>query len=99
MSCWLKYSLYINETTCYVLCMLVKCFHVSGYYMFFSCIALFNSLAKVRDFEIPAQVYSASLLVKENVFVCGGEDFKMYKFDFMDGTELGTNSTTIEDVC
>ena len=52
-------------------------------------IHVFARFAKVRDFDVPSQVYSASLLPKQNLFVCGGEDFKMYKFDFTDGSELG----------
>jgi len=43
----------------------------------------------VKEFEIASQVNSASLHPEQQVFVCGGEDFKMYKFDFIGGIELG----------
>lgn len=43
---------------------------------------------KIKEFEIPSQVNSASLLPDKSVFVCGGEDFKMYKFEYDTGTEL-----------
>ena len=56
--------------------------HYKWYYIFFS-------LDLIKEYDIPSQVYSASLLLKENVFVCGGEDFKMYKFNYSDGSELG----------
>jgi len=34
-------------------------------------------------------VYSASLLKEKGVFVCGGEDLKLYKFDYDTGKEIG----------
>jgi hypothetical protein len=43
----------------------------------------------IKEFEIASQVNSASLHPEQQVFVCGGEDFKMYKFDFTSGMELG----------
>ncbi|KAH7939618.1 hypothetical protein HPB52_015045 [Rhipicephalus sanguineus] len=45
-------------------------------------------LEKMKEFQIPSQVNSASLLPDKSVFVCGGEDFKMYKFEYETGTEL-----------
>ena len=42
-----------------------------------------------KEFPIPAEVNSASYNAELGVFVCGGEDFKMYKFDYNTGTELG----------
>lgn len=47
---------------------------------------------KVKEFKVPNQVNSASLLPDKSVFVCGGEDFKMYKFEYETGTELGKSS-------
>ena len=35
-------------------------------------------------------MYSASLHPSKSCFVAGGENFKLYKFDFEDGKELGT---------
>uniref|UniRef100_A0A131XAS5 Serine-threonine kinase receptor-associated protein n=1 Tax=Hyalomma excavatum TaxID=257692 RepID=A0A131XAS5_9ACAR len=47
-----------------------------------------ETLEKMKEFQIPSQVNSASLLPDKSVFVCGGEDFKMYKFEYETGTEL-----------
>lgn len=44
---------------------------------------------KIKDYIAPTQVNSASLNENKKVFVCGGEDFKMYKFDYETGEELG----------
>ncbi len=38
--------------------------------------------------DVPCPVYSASLLKEKSVFVCGGEDLKLYKFDFETGREI-----------
>lgn len=38
---------------------------------------------------VPTQVNSASLHPDCTIFVCGGEDFKMYKFDYATGAEIG----------
>ncbi|XP_064488964.1 serine-threonine kinase receptor-associated protein-like [Ornithodoros turicata] len=43
---------------------------------------------KVKEFQVPSQVNSASLHPNKSVFVCGGEDFKMYKFEYETGNEL-----------
>jgi len=47
------------------------------------------SLKKIREFTVPTQVNSASLHPDKTIFVCGGEDLKMYKFDYTTGTEIG----------
>ncbi|KAL1482886.1 hypothetical protein MTO96_013390 [Rhipicephalus appendiculatus] len=47
-----------------------------------------ETLEKLKEFQIPSQVNSASLLPDKSFFVCGGEDFKMYKFEYETGTEL-----------
>jgi serine-threonine kinase receptor-associated protein len=39
--------------------------------------------------NVPSQVYSASLLLESKIFVCGGEDFKLYKYNYETGTEIG----------
>jgi serine-threonine kinase receptor-associated protein len=46
------------------------------------------SFDKLQEYEIASQVNSASLHPEKHSFVCGGEDFKMYKFDFATGIEL-----------
>nr|CAD7448150.1 unnamed protein product [Timema bartmani] len=45
-------------------------------------------LEKIREFTVPTQVNSASLHPDKTIFVCGGEDLKMYKFDYTTGTEI-----------
>jgi hypothetical protein len=44
---------------------------------------------KTKEYEIPTTVTSVSLHPEKSVFVCGGEDFKMYKFDYGSGLEIG----------
>jgi len=51
-------------------------------------------LDKVKEYEISSPINSASLHPDQQVFVCGGEDFKMYKCDFTTGAELG-NATVL----
>lgn len=43
----------------------------------------------MKEFEIGSAVNSASLHPTKNTFVCGGDDFKMYKCDYETGNELG----------
>lgn len=47
-----------------------------------------KELTKIKEFTVPTQVNSASLHPDCSMFVCGGEDFKMYKFDYNTGAEL-----------
>lgn len=49
-----------------------------------------NNLEKLKEFTVPTSVNSASLHPDKKSFVCGGEDFKIYKFDFETGKELGS---------
>lgn len=48
-----------------------------------------ETMNKICEFRVPTQVYSSSLHPDKNVFVCGGEDFLMYKYDFQTGQQLG----------
>lgn len=48
-----------------------------------------ESMNLIKEFKIPTQVLSSTLHPDKSVFVCGGEDFKMYKYDFNNGNELG----------
>jgi hypothetical protein len=48
-----------------------------------------NRIEKLKEYSIPTKVYSATLHPDKAVFVCGGEDFKMYKYDFETGKEIG----------
>lgn len=43
----------------------------------------------IKEFDVPCPVFSASYLPERNIFVCGGEDFKMYKYEYSSGEELG----------
>ncbi|XP_070496575.1 serine-threonine kinase receptor-associated protein-like [Chironomus tepperi] len=47
-----------------------------------------DKMTKIRDIEIPCKLECASLHPEKCLFVCGGEDFKAYKFDFQRGSEL-----------
>lgn len=48
-----------------------------------------HSFVRVKSFTMPTKAYSASLHPNKSCFVVGGEDFKIYKFSFEDGKELG----------
>jgi len=52
-------------------------------------------LDKIKEYEISSPINSASLHPDQQVFVCGGEDFKMYKCDFTTGAELGNVACTL----
>lgn len=47
-----------------------------------------ETFEKVKDVSVPCNVFSASYLPEKNIFVCGGEDLKLYKFDFESGKEI-----------
>ncbi|KAH0560168.1 serine-threonine kinase receptor-associated protein [Cotesia glomerata] len=53
-------------------------------------VSFWNSLdlTKIREYTIPTQVNSVSLHPDCSMFVCGGEDLKMYKFDYSTGIEI-----------
>ena len=46
-----------------------------------------ESCELIKQFDVPTQINSASLHPTKSEFVCGGEDFKMYKYDFETGQE------------
>lgn len=50
---------------------------------------LLFSLSKVNEVTVPTLVNTASLHRDKTMFVCGGEDLKMYKFDYTTGKEIG----------
>lgn len=56
-------------------------------------VILFCSYEVLNVVSLPAQAYSASLHPDKNVFVAGGEDFKIYKFAYDDGKEMGMSQT------
>ncbi|XP_055382954.1 serine-threonine kinase receptor-associated protein [Condylostylus longicornis] len=47
-----------------------------------------DPLKKLKEIKVPTNVASASLHPDKHIFVCGGEDFKMYKFDYITGNEI-----------
>lgn len=48
-----------------------------------------ETLKKLKQFNIPTLVNTASLHPDKHIFVCAGEDFKMYKYDYITGNEIG----------
>lgn len=48
-----------------------------------------ETLKKLKEITLPSNVATASLHPDKHVFVCGGEDFKMYKYDYITGNEIG----------
>ena len=46
------------------------------------------SLDKIKEVDIPCPVNSASLHPDRKIFVCGGDDFKLYKYDYESGAEI-----------
>jgi len=64
----------------------------SGIYIFIAISLIFMviySLSKVNEVTVPTLVNTASLHRDKTMFVCGGEDLKMYKFDYNTGKEIG----------
>ncbi|XP_076170331.1 serine-threonine kinase receptor-associated protein wmd [Ptiloglossa arizonensis] len=47
-----------------------------------------KALTKIREYNVITQVNSASLHPDCSIFVCGGEDLKVYKFDYSTGEEI-----------
>lgn len=47
-----------------------------------------DTLRKFKEISIPTQVNAASLHPDKHIFVCGGDDFKMYKYDYITGNEI-----------
>lgn len=49
----------------------------------------------MKEFTVPTPVSSASLHPDKSIFVCGGEDLKMYKFNYSTGVEIGKSCIVI----
>jgi len=47
-----------------------------------------ETLEVEKEVSVPCAVYTASLYQDKNVFVCGGDDLKLYKFDYETGQEI-----------
>merc|ERR1712228_829254 len=43
---------------------------------------------EIKKVSVSCPVYSASLNKAQDIFVCGGEDLKLYKFDYQTGIEI-----------
>ena len=56
-----------------------------SFFLFYFCC----SFEKIKTFTSPNQFFSASLHPSKTCFVAGGEDLKLYKFDYEDGREIG----------
>ena len=48
-----------------------------------------QSMTALAEWRLPTPVYSCSLHPQKNVFVCGGDDFLLYKYDYQTGEQLG----------
>lgn len=55
-----------------------------------------ETLKKLKEITVPTNVATASLHPDKHIFVCGGEDFKMYKYDYITGNEIGNYSNAID---
>lgn len=47
-----------------------------------------ETLKKLKEITVPSLVATASLHPDKHIFVCGGDDFKMYKYDYITGNEI-----------
>ncbi len=45
----------------------------------------------IKSFAMPTETYSASVSPDLSTFVTGGEDFKIYKCSYEDGSMLGNS--------
>lgn len=54
-------------------------------------VAFYNlhTLDKIKEIIVPTQVYTSTLHPEKDVFVCGGEDFHIYKYDYKTEQQLG----------
>lgn len=48
-----------------------------------------DTLKWIKEVKVATNVAAASLHPDKQLFVCGGEDFKLYKFDYLTGSEIG----------
>lgn len=47
-----------------------------------------RNFQRLKEIKVPTTVAAASLHPDRHIFVCGGDDFKMYKYDFITGNEI-----------
>lgn len=51
--------------------------------------SVFFSLDLIKTVDAPASIHSASLHPEKDYFVAGGDDFKLYKYDYSTKEEIG----------
>lgn len=51
-----------------------------------------SSFQRLCEAKVPTTAASASLHPDKSIFVCGGDDLKVYKFDYATGNEIGNTS-------
>merc|ERR1719445_931584 len=49
---------------------------------------------KLKEVSVPSPTYTASLHQDKEIFVCGGEDLKLYKFDYRPASRSRTSKAT-----
>ena len=64
-------------------------FNIILFIQLFICLPFMFRMEQIKSFEAPTAIFSASLHPSKSCFVAGGDDFKLYKFDYEDGKELG----------
>lgn len=47
-----------------------------------------NTLKKIKEITVPTRLAAASLHPDMSYLVCGGDDFKIYKYDYLTGNEI-----------
>lgn len=55
-----------------------------------------NTLTKLQSFEMPCEMNTATFHPTAREFVCGGLDFRIYKYNFETGVELGKSKIPIK---
>lgn len=58
-----------------------------------------DKMSKLAEFNVPTEVYSASISPNKDTFVCGGEDFVIYKYDIQTQTQIGKFSLLKKFYC
>lgn len=56
---------------------------------FYNPMSVFFSLDLIKTVDAPASIHSASLHPEKDYFVAGGDDFKLYKYDYSTKEEIG----------
>lgn len=64
-----------------------------------TCVEIYDagSLDLLKKFVVPSKVSAASIHPDKSVFVCGSEDFTLYKYSIETGAELGESKILLLD--